>query len=321
MNIYKFFISPLDKYKNIYQDIYIFGYKYITSLYFLDLMFEVFLIKVLIYYFKNNNYVYTSFVFGSFLPFFISKIISNKKLLEFESPTWNNLFNGFLDFVNLISISTNFKNYTFSNYIPLTTLCTLIISMTFYNHKKHTCSNNSIFLKYFGIFCIFIGLSFLIVLSFINYLNIIIFLFGGVFYWSNNYFIERYIKIDMNYLWSKTISGILNLSVPLIYSSKIEIYSVSYFLVIILLLSIAENFYYLITVNIIKQSNNNNIVINYIDLTKRFSSLIISMILNSDNYNNIIYVICFILLGNYFTIKKEEIIDDKEIEIIIHSNP
>ena len=93
MNIYKIFINPSDKLINIYNrhldlytldlytfgyshlDLYTFGYKYITSLYFLDLMFEVFLIKVLIYYFKNNNYVYTSFVFGSFLPFFISKII------------------------------------------------------------------------------------------------------------------------------------------------------------------------------------------------------------------------------------------------------
>lgn len=269
-------------------------------LYFIDLVFEVLLIKALTYYFKINNLIYTGLVFGSFLPFFIYKLLRN-----YSNPTWNDLFNGFLDFINLVCISTSVNGFTISRYIPLGTFTILCLGMLInkidnisYIVPKSS-KKLSLFLEYFGYFIV--GFAILLLLLFyssLNYFIIIVCFTGTIFYTIDNLIIEKYTvnKSDkeLNYYWSKTISSLLNLSMVFNHTDVLPIESLWYFLIILFLIAKAENIYYFlkIIVNKYESSNldNNQIVINYIDVIRRLSSLIISVLV----YQHIIYVFIFI---------------------------
>jgi hypothetical protein len=267
-------------------------------LYFIDLVFEVFLIKALTYYFKINNLIYTGLVFGSFLPFFIYKLLK-----KYSNPNWNDLFNGFLDFVNLVCISTSVNGFPISKYIPLGTLSIILVGMIIYKIDNITCvipkSNQklSLFLKYFGFFIVFSAILLLInFYSTLNYFIIIVCFTGTLFYSIDNFILEKYIsnKPDkqLNYYWSKTISSLLNLSMVFNYNDVLPIESLWYFLIILFLIAIAENVYYLLKIGLTSE-NNNQIVLNYIDVIRRLSSLIISVLL----YQHIIYVFIFIIIS------------------------
>jgi hypothetical protein len=264
-------------------------------LYFIDLVFEVLLIKALTYYFKINNLIYTGLVFGSFLPFFIYKLLRN-----YSNPSWNDLFNGFLDFINLVCISISVNGFTISRYIPIGTFTLICIGMIIYKLPKSN-QRLSIFLKYFGFIIVtFAILLLMIFYSSLNYFIIIICFTGTLFYTIDNLIIENYIENksdkELNYYWSKTISSLLNLSMVFNHTDVLPNESLWYFLIILFLIAKAENIYYFlkIIINKYESSNldNNQIVINYIDVIRRLSSLIISVLL----YQNIIYVFIFVII-------------------------
>lgn len=150
----------------------------------------------------------------------------------------------------------------------------------------------TLFLKYFGYFIVGFAISLLLLFySSLNYFIII-------FYTIDNLIIEKYTvnKSDkeLSYYWSKTISSLLNLSMVFNHTDVLPIESLWYFLIILFLIAKAENIYYFlkIIVNKYESSNldKNQIVINYIDVIRRLSSLIISILV----YQHIIYIFIFI---------------------------
>jgi hypothetical protein len=302
------------------KNLYLLGFR---SLYFIDLLFEVLLIKALTYYFKINNLIYTGLVFGSFLPFFIYKLLTN-----YSNPSWNDLFNGFLDFINLVCISTSVNGFAISKYIPIGTFTILSISRLIYKLPKSN-QKLSLFLKYIGYFIITIAIILLIIFySSLNYFIIIVCITGTLFYTINNFIIESTIsnKIDneLSYYWSKTISSLLNLSMVFNHNDVLPIEFLGYFIIILFLIALAENIYYFLKIIANKYEDsvdNNEIEINYIDVIKRLSSLIISFLIN----HNIIYVFIFISICicisfvpvpfsiNKFYYIKENKIDDSPV--------
>ena len=276
------------------KNLYSIGFR---SLYFIDLVFEVLLIKALTYYFRINNLIYTGLVFGSFLPFFIYKLLK-----KYSSPSWNDLFNGFLDFVNLVCISTSVNGFTISRYIPIGTFTTLCVGMLIYKIDNiiyvipKSNQKLSLFLKYFGYFIVSIATLLLIMFySSLNYFIIIVCFTGTIFYTIDNLIIEKYIsnKLDkeLSYYWSKTISSLLNLSMVINHNDGLPIESLGYFLIILFFIALAENIFYFLKIS--SSEDNNQIVIKYIDVIRRLFSLIISFLVN----HNIIYLFSFIICG------------------------
>jgi hypothetical protein len=180
----------------------------------------------------------------------------------------------------------------------------------------------SSFLKYFGYFIVTIAMILLIIFySTLNYFIIIVCITGTLFYTINNLIIEASIsnKLDkeLSYYWSKTISSLLNLSMVFNHNDVLPIEFLGYFLIILFLIALAENIYYFLKIIANKYEDfidNNEIVINYIDVIKRLSSLIISFLINQ----HIIYVFVFISICICISfipayIKKENKIDDSPV--------
>ena len=267
-------------------------------LYLLDPTCEILLLKVLSLYFSVDNFIYTSFVFSMFVPFFIYQLIRN-----YKNPEWFDLIAGLLDFLILALISASLSNLTVGEYISYGTSSTIFTAIILY------CIDKKILpiIQYIGLLLILSACILLVVFSGMsNIISVIIILMVSLLYTLSNILVEKFVKTQeekkFNYYWTKTVSGVINLSIGL--TSEVQYKTLStillntnhlyYVLVISFLISLTENVYYFLKVKIISyyetKNINGSIIITFLDIIRRFIMIIVSVFLFQESYDYIIYV-------------------------------
>lgn len=267
-------------------------------LYLLDVASEILLLKVLSLYFGINNFIYTSFVFSMFVPFFIYKLIR-----KYKNPEWFDLVSGILDFLILALVSVGVGNLTIGEYTSYRTSSTFFTAIILY------CIDKKILpiMKYIGLLLILGACVLLIVFSGIsNIISVIITLTASLLYALSNILVEKFVKTPeekkFNYYWTKTVSGVINLSIGL--TSEVQYKTLStilintnhlyYVLLISFFISLTENVYYFLKVKIISyyetKNINGSIVITFLDIIRRFIMILVSVFLFQESYNYIIYI-------------------------------
>lgn len=267
-------------------------------LYLLDVASEILLLKVLSLYFGINNFIYTSFVFSMFVPFFIYKLIR-----KYKNPEWFDLVSGILDFLILALVSVGVGNLTIGEYTSYRTSSTFFTAIILY------CIDKKILpiMKYIGLLLILGACVLLIVFSGVsNIISVIITLTASLLYALSNILVEKFVKTQeekkFNYYWTKTVSGVINLSIGL--TSEVQYKTLStillntnhlyYVLLISFFISLTENVYYFLKVKIISyyetKNINGSIVITFLDIIRRFIMILVSVFLFQESYNYIIYI-------------------------------
>lgn len=162
-------------------------------------------------------------------------------------------------------------------------------------------------MKYIGLLLILGACVLLIVFSGVsNIISVIITLTASLLYALSNILVEKFVKTQeekkFNYYWTKTVSGVINLSIGL--TSEVQYKTLStillntnhlyYVLLISFFISLTENVYYFLKVKIISyyetKNINGSIVITFLDIIRRFIMILVSVFLFQESYNYIIYI-------------------------------
>jgi drug/metabolite transporter (DMT)-like permease len=233
-----------------------------------------------------------------FVPFFIYQLIRN-----YKNPEWFDLIAGLLDFLILALISASLSNLTVGEYISYGTSSTIFTAIILY------CIDKKILpiIQYIGLLLILSACILLVVFSGMsNIISVIIILMVSLLYTLSNILVEKFVKTQeekkFNYYWTKTVSGVINLSIGL--TSEVQYKTLStillntnhlyYVLVISFLISLTENVYYFLKVKIISyyetKNINGSIIITFLDIIRRFIMIIVSVFLFQESYDYIIYV-------------------------------
>jgi drug/metabolite transporter (DMT)-like permease len=269
----------------------------LNLLYLIDVSIEVLLLKTLSLYFDINNFIYNCFIFSLFLPFFLYKVIK-----KYKNPEWYDLITGISDFLILELISVGVNNLTIGEYVSYRTSTTFFTVLLLYLIDRKILP----ILKYVGVGIIFIGCLLLIYFSGITtYVGTITCLFASLLYAISNIIIEKFVKTDdekiMNYYWTKTISSVINLIIGITseinYKTISNIYRntnyLAYVIIISLIISITENFYYYLKTKIIGYYENResgSMIINILDIIRRIIMLIVSIFIFKEIYISYIFL-------------------------------
>jgi hypothetical protein len=285
--------------------------------------------KIIIFYYNIDNLVLNSFFRSLTLPYYIYKILQYKsknkdKLLV---APWHTIINGILDQLDMILAYIGFVGLTIGEYITYRTLSIGFGGMflIIYHKKCLTLEKN------ISIVLIFIACS--ILLGFHNdskFIYSFICILSSLAYSLLNFIIEITIttneKRKLNFYWTKLISCVIALFFTLIteytYLTITSIFkqlSTKDIVVVLILeisIGILENLYYYWKINLINKSNNNgSIIINYLDILRRFSLIIIGIGLFYEKYNLIIYLsLSIMFIGSLIGISNFQIIKNLYIK-------
>jgi drug/metabolite transporter (DMT)-like permease len=264
-------------------------------LYLIDVSAEVLLMKALSLYYGIDNYIFLGFVFSWFLPYFLYKIV-----VSYKNPNWYDLINGLLDFFILQLISVAVSKLSIGEYISYRTSTTIFTAIILYFLDRKILSIN----KYIGLFFILAGcISLLSNSGFSSIVGTLVCLLASLFFSVSNVIIEKKVineeEKKLNFYWSKLISSIMNLSVAIItqinYNLIGQIMNTNNLFIVILLcffISLTENIYCYLKIKIISEntSNNGSLIINYLDIIRRFIMIFVSIFIFSEKYENYLYI-------------------------------
>ena len=265
---------------------------------------EVILMKILNKYYHVNNFIYIGLVYGICLPYFIYKLYKN-----YNDPKWYDIITGLLDYISLIFIYMSVNGLTFGEYVTYRTCSIFFSFLLIYMIDKKTLSLE----KNIGVGLIFIACLLLLIFSGIsNIFSSILCLASSLFYAINNYLVDKYVKTndnkDLNYYWTKTFSSSINIlfSIGTQYEYKslsfiIDTPNIIIVIIISIFISLTENYYYLCKNNIISYYENNDglIIVNFIDILRRFTIIIMGLFIFNEIYHSIIFISFIIMIIGY----------------------
>jgi drug/metabolite transporter (DMT)-like permease len=265
---------------------------------------EVVLMKILNKYYNINNFIYIGLVYGMCLPYFIYKLYKN-----YNDPKWYDIITGLLDYIGLIFIYMSVNGLTFGEYVTYRTCSIFFSFLLIYMIDKKILSLE----KSIGVGLIFIACLLLLIFSGIsNIFSSILCLASSLFYAINNYLVDKYVKTndnkDLNYYWTKTFSSSINIlfSIGTQYEYKslsfiIDTPNIITVIIISIFISLTENYYYLCKNNIISYYENNDglIIVNFIDILRRFTIIIMGLFIFNEKYHIIIFISFIIMIIGY----------------------
>lgn len=273
----------------------------LNLLYYFDTTTQLLLLKIFSVVYNINNVIIIAFIKSLLLPYLVYKLYRN-----YQDPKIYDLLCGLFDYLELVITFIGFAGLTFGEYVVLRTSTVFFNAIMLYLHNKKILS----IYKYIGITFIFIACCILIGFYGISRIQYSLpCLIGTILYAYNGFIIETFVKEkELNFYWTKTISSIIGC---LVFITTQHEYNVINFvfnydkikIIIVVSLSFVitftEIFYYYLKVKIIDNYENGSIIINFIDIFRRFTLLICGIIFFKEKYDFIIYIsFSFMIIGS-----------------------
>ncbi len=277
--------------------------KLIKFLYWLNTSLQLILMKIITYNYHIDNIVFNSVFRGMMLPYYIYKLIKhhNKHKNEILVAKWYDIVNGTLDQIDITLSYIGFSGLTIGEYITFRTFSTVLSGLYIMIHQKKLLTlQKMISISLILAACI-------LLLGFYNGSNLlysVICIVSSIACSLSGFIIELNVKTDedreLNFYWTKTISYIIALflglvseflykTIGLILSNFIK----KQIIIIVgleIIIALLEHFNYYLKINSIsKSSKNGSIVIQFLDIMRRFALIIVGVIYFYEKYTPIIY--------------------------------
>lgn len=281
--------------------------KFINFLYWFITTTELVFLKILTYSFGIDNIIFNSFFRSITLPYYIYKLVKyqmkHKDIII--NAKWYDILNGIFDQLDIILSYIAYYGLTIGEYITYRTFSVVLggIYLMIYNKKILSLQKLSSISLIFTASILLLSFS----KSFSNH-NIFysfVCVLSSVAYSLSSFLIEVNIKTkkdqNLNFYWTKTISYIIALFVGFIseytYQSItgiINLFSGKNIILIVtleILVALLENFYYYLKIKCISiQNKDGSIIVQFLDILRRFVLIIIGIIFFSEVYTTIIYI-------------------------------
>lgn len=269
---------------------------YLNFLYVLNTTIELVMIKVLTHFLKINNFTYFSLIKSCLLPIMIYKLYHN-----YRDPKWFEISIGLLDYFEAFLSFASFVGISLGEYVTFRTSAIFFNAILIYVYSKKVLVTS----KYIGISLIFIACLLLLIFdSKGSVIDGLICLLSALLYSMISFIIE--IKTNQDDLkitlyWSKTISSIISVIVAIMieydYKNINNIYKTNdnkiYLIFVSLLIGTTELYYYYLKIQIISTnstSESGSVSTNFLDIIRRFLSLIAGITIFKETYDVVIYL-------------------------------
>ena len=300
----------------------------INFLYWFNTTLQLIAMKIITHIYHIDNIVFNSIFRCITLPYYIYKLIEHRKNHKDNIlvANWYDILNGLLDQLDITLSYIGFAGLSIGEYITFRTFSIVIggLYLMIY-HKKILPLQKIISMSLIFVACI-------ILLGFYNQSNFFysfICIMSAISYSLSGFIIELNVKTDeekkLNFYWTKTVSYTIALffgSVcEFLYqtsSSIINNFTANNIVIIIgleIIISLLENFYYYLKIkSISKSTKNGSIIIQFLDIMRRFILVIIGVLFFSEVYTKIIYL----SLGLMFIASLIGVIDYEDLIYLYH---
>jgi hypothetical protein len=282
------------------------GNPLINFLYWADTTLELTLMKVITHIYHIDNIVFNSVFRAIIFPYYIYKLYQyykrNRDRDKTLVATWCDITTGILDQVDIIMSYIGFYGLSIGEYITFRTFSVFLsgLYLTIY-YKKLLPVQKIISIGLIFIACV-------ILLGFYNgsnYFYSLACVLSSVAYSLIGFLIELNVKTDdereLNFYWSKTISYAIALFTGLVTEfsyntirSILEKFPPMNLIIVIgleILIALLENFYYYLKIKLISgHTKNGSIVIQFLDIGRRFGLIIIGILFFAEVYTIAIYL-------------------------------
>lgn len=291
----------------------------IYGLYWFVSTLQLLLLKIITHIYKIDDFIFNSFCKVIMLPYYIYKLfILNKNSVETINAKWFDIVNGILDQMDTVLTYIAYYGLSIGEYITFRTLSVVIGSiLLMINDKK--------FLPIQKIISVIIILVACVALFIVSIKSSFFYSFvcitSSIFYAFSSFMLQMNVKtqkeLELNFFWTKTISCIialfLSISNQYLYNeitNVLKIFSVKNIIFILsleIIITILDNLYYYFKMLCILKSNDGSLLIHFLDITRRFSLIILGILLFSEQYTKIIYLsISIMFLGSIVGLIKYE---------------
>lgn len=285
----------------------------INFLYWIDTTLQLLLMKIITNIFHLNNFVFNSFLRCISLPYYIYKLIKfqRKNKDKILVASWVDITNGVLDQLDITLSYIGLSGLTIGEYITFRTFSVCLGGIYLIIHQKKLLSLQ----KMISIALIFIAC--IILLGFHNGSNFfysLVCLGSAIAYSIIGFLIELHVKTDeereLNFYWTKTISYIIGLFVGVIseflyktISLILGNYNVKDLIIIIcleIIIGLLENFYYYLKIKLIStHPKNGSIVIQFLDIMRRFVLIILGVFFSEFYTFSIYFSLSLMFIGSF----------------------
>lgn len=275
--------------------------KVINFLYWFVTTLDLIFMKIITHTYNIDNVIFNSVFKSIMLPYYIYELVKINKTQKIV-VNWYDILNGVLDQSDLIFGYIAYYGLTIGEYITYKTFSIVFGSIYLIIYNKKLLSLQ----KMIGISFIFLACC--ILLGFYNKSNLfysLMCLGSALSYSFSGFIIELNVKTDeerkLNFYWVKTISYIIGLFLGLTceftyntISNILKVFSTKNILIILFLeiiMALLENYYYYFKVySISKQPKYGSIIIQFLDIMRRFTMIIIGILFFKEIYSSIIYL-------------------------------
>lgn len=283
---------------------------FVNFLYWFVTTIQLVIMKIMSYNFHINNIIFNSIFRSITLPYYIYKLIKHKKNNKNEilAAKWYDIVNGVLDQMDIILSYIGLSGLTIGEYITFRTFGVVLggLYLMIYN-KKLLSLQKMLSMSLILIACI-------ILLGFYNNSNFLYSfacILSSISYSLIGFIIELNVKTEeeqqLNFYWTKTISYIIALFIGMVseflyrtISLIFGVFNMNNLIIVIgleIIIALLENFYYWLKINSIsKQSKNGSIVVQFLDIMRRFTLIIIGVLFFSEVYTSVIYISTTLML-------------------------
>ena len=276
----------------------------VNFLYWLDSTSQLTLMKIITHTYHIDNIVFNSVFRSLTLPYYIYKLKKHQSANKDKIlvARWCDIVNGILDQSDIILSYIGFAGLTIGEYITFRTFSVFLggLYLMFYYKKllslQKMISMGLIFLACVILFGFYNGG---------NFFYSLVSIMSSIAYSLISFIIELNVKTEeersLNFYWTKTISYTIALFIGVVnefnyntISSILNQYLVKDIIIIMgleFMISLLENFYYYLKIILISNyPKNGSIVTQFLDITRRFSLIIIGVLFFSEIYTPVFFV-------------------------------
>jgi hypothetical protein len=320
---------------------------FINFLYWFFSILELFLLKIITHNYHIDNIIFNSTFRAITLPYYIYKIITHRsdKNSKISYAKWYDVSIGVLDQLDITLSYISLFGLIIGEYLTFRTLSIFFAGLySIIYYKKFLTMQKSVSI-------LFILISSLILLLFSGSTSIfysLICISTAIIYSSITLIIEINIKnkedLLLNLYWSKTFSYLMALFAGLIseYSYKsissvllnLDAKNMSIVILLEIFIAVLENYYYYYKLKVVSQyDKNGSIIVQYIDIIRRFCLIVIGALFFKEIYTSVFYISATLMfIGSmfglinleslnifykkYFTKEEKIIVDSETINVM-----
>lgn len=280
----------------------------ISFLYLIESTLQLVLMKIITDIYDIDNIIFNSIFRSLMFPYYIYKLIQYYRKNENKLiANWYDIGTGILDQLDIILSYIGFAGLTIGEYITYRTFSIFLGTLYLLMYYKKMLSLQ----KISSILLIFCSSIILLTYNFkSNFLFSFVCLSSSVASSLINFIIEINVVNEegqkLNFYWTKTMSYIIAFFITIVtqfnYGTLTKIFEdlglkdIIIIMFLELCISILENFYYYLKINlIISNSKNGSIIAQFVDIIRRFMLIVIGTIFFGESYSFIIYL-CIVIM-------------------------